>query len=301
VTLVQDAPEATAGKGSPAPRASLIVQGRDRPGIVAAVASVLTRHEANIVALDQYSDNPQGGAFFQRTEFHLDNLKAALPALEEDLRTALADQFELSFTLRDLSVPKRVAIFASRSDHCLLDLLWRHRRGQLPVSIAMVISNHPDTAEEVRAFGVPFFHVPSSGPDKSAAETEHLRLLAGNVDFVVLARYMQILSGGFIERVGVPIINIHHSFLPAFIGAGPYAKAKQRGVKLIGATAHYVTEDLDEGPIIEQDVIRVTHADTAADLQRRGADVERDVLSRAVGWHAEDRVIRHLNHTIVFA
>ena len=165
----------------------------------------------------------------------------------------------------------------------------------------MVISNHPDTAEEVRSFGIPFFHVPSMGADKSAAEAEHLRLLKDNVDFVVLARYMQILSGDFIERVGVPIINIHHSFLPAFIGAGPYAKAKERGVKLVGATAHYVTEDLDEGPIIEQDVVRVSHAHTAGDLTRRGADVERAVLSRAVLWHAEDRVIRNGKHTIVFA
>ncbi len=148
---------------------------------------------------------------------------------------------------------------------------------------------------------MPFFHVPSMGPDKSAAEAEHLRLLQGNVDFVVLARYMQILSAGFIEQLGVPIINIHHSFLPAFIGAAPYAKARERGVKLIGATAHYVTQDLDEGPIIEQDVVRVRHSETVADLQRRGADVERAVLSRAVLWHSEDRVIRNGNHTIVFA
>jgi formyltetrahydrofolate deformylase len=198
-------------------------------------------------------------------------------------------------------VPNRVAIFASKSDHCLLDLLWRQRHGELPVMVSMVISNHPDTAEEVRSFGIPFFHVPSAGPDKTAAEAEHLRLLQGNVDFIVLARYMQILSGEFIAALRVPIINIHHSFLPAFIGAGPYAKAKERGVKLIGATAHYVTEDLDEGPIIEQDVVRVTHAETAADLQRRGADVERMVLSRAVKWHSEDRVVRNGNQAIVFA
>ncbi|MGW2935240.1 formyltetrahydrofolate deformylase [Streptomyces sp. NPDC001156] len=281
--------------------ASLIVVGKDRPGIVAAVGSVLSDHGANIVSLDQYSDNPQGGAFFQRTVFGLDDLQAALPSIEQDLAEKTAGDFDLEFTLRDQSVPKRVAIFASKSDHCLLDLLWRHRRGQLPVFISMVISNHPDTAREVRSFGIPFFHVPSMGSDKSAAETEHLRLLKGNVDCIVLARYMQILSGSFIKQVGVPIINIHHSFLPAFIGAGPYAKAKERGVKLIGATAHYVTEELDEGPIIEQDVVRVSHADTAAELQRRGADVERAVLSRAVLWHSEDRVIRHGNHTIVFA
>ncbi|MFJ9248264.1 formyltetrahydrofolate deformylase [Streptomyces sp. NPDC101776] len=281
--------------------ASLTVRGKDRPGIVAAVGAVLGEHGANIVSLDQYSDNPRGGAFFQRTVFGHDHLGAALPAVEDGLRQRLAGDFELEFTLRDLSVPQRVAVFASKSDHCLLDLLWRHRRGQLPVTVAMVISNHPDTAEEVRSFGIPFFHVPSSGPDKSAAEDEQLRLLRGNVDFVVLARYMQILSGDFIKRLDVPIINIHHSFLPAFIGAGPYAKAKERGVKLVGATAHYVTENLDEGPIIEQDVVRVSHADTAAELQRRGADVERAVLTRAVQWHGEDRVIRHGNHTIVFA
>ncbi|MFC7534135.1 formyltetrahydrofolate deformylase [Actinoplanes sp. GCM10030250] len=286
--------------GTTANQAVLIVHGRDRTGIVAAISAVLGKHEANIVSLDQHSDNPHGGAFFQRTVFSKPGLKAALPHIEHDLREHLTDGFDLEYTLRDLSVPKRVAIFASKADHCLLDLLWRHRRGELPINVAMVISNHPDTADEVRSFGIPFFHVPSAGPDKSAAEAQHLRLLAGNVDFIVLARYMQILSGDFIERVGVPIINIHHSFLPAFIGAGPYAKAKQRGVKLVGATAHYVTEDLDEGPIIEQDVVRVNHAHTVTELQRRGADVERAVLSRAVQWHSEDRVIPHGNHTIVF-
>ncbi|MFD4509041.1 formyltetrahydrofolate deformylase [Streptomyces sp. NPDC058457] len=299
MTVAQQAPALGARGSAPAHQASLIVRGTDRVGIVAAVGSLLSSRGANIVSLDQYSD-PATGAFFQRTIFSLDGLQAALPGVRAELAKRLAEDFDLDFTLRDLSVPKRVAIFASKSDHCLLDLLWRHRRGELPVGIAMVISNHPDTAEEVRGFGVPFFHVPSTGPDKSAAEAEHLRLLKDNVDFVVLARYMQILSGDFIEKAGVPIINIHHSFLPAFIGAGPYAKAKERGVKLIGATAHYVTEDLDEGPIIEQDVVRVTHADTAADLRRRGADVERAVLSRAVLWHAEDRVVRHGNHTIVF-
>ncbi|MFB6673100.1 formyltetrahydrofolate deformylase [Streptomyces sp. NPDC056390] len=302
MTVTQASPARTARTGQGTDhQASLIVQGSDATGIVAAVTAVLGRHGANIVALDQYSDNPHGGAFFQRTVFSLDGLQAALPALRAELDEKLVKKYGLTYTLRDMSVPKRVAIFASKSDHCLLDLLWRHRQGQLPVSIPMVISNHPDVAEEVRSFGIPFFHVPSMGADKSAAEAEHLRLLKGNVDFVVLARYMQILSGGFIEKAGVPVINIHHSFLPAFIGAGPYAKAKERGVKLVGATAHYVTEDLDEGPIIEQDVVRVTHADTATDLTRRGADVERAVLSRAVLWHAEDRVIRNGNHTIVFA
>ena len=307
MTVTREAPGAAA-RTAAAPvteitrgRASLVVRGRDRTGIVSAVASVLSGHGANIVSLDQYSDDPEGGAFFQRTVFSLKDLTVRLPEIEESLRHELGKGLGLDFALRDLSVPRRAAIFASKSDHCLLDLLWRQRHGDLAITIPMVISNHPDVAGDVRSFGVPFFHVPSSGPDKSVAEAEHLRLLRGNVDFVVLARYMQILSADFIEQAGVPIINIHHSFLPAFIGAGPYAKARERGVKLIGATAHYVTEDLDEGPIIEQDVVRVTHADTTADLQRRGADVERLVLSRAVKWHSEDRVIRDGKHTIVFA
>lgn len=281
--------------------ASLLVHGADRPGIVGTIGTTLSGHGANIVSLDQYSDDPVGGAYFGRTVFSHPDLTAVLPEIRADLDARLGDELGLRVTLRDLSVPKRVAIFASKSEHCLLDLLWRQRRGELPVTVAMVISNHADLAEETRTFGIPFFHVPVSGSDKSEAEAMHLRLLEDNVDFVVLARYMQILSAEYISRVGVPIINIHHSFLPAFIGAGPYAKAKERGVKLIGATAHYVTEDLDEGPIIEQDVVRVTHAHTARELQRRGADVERAVLSRAVQWHSEDRVIRHGNYTIVFS
>jgi formyltetrahydrofolate deformylase len=300
-------PTSAAPSPAPAPparltrdEAVLLVQGADRPGLVAAISSVLADFGANIVSLDQYSDDPQGGRFFQRTVLHLPDLVAVRPALEEALEARLGGAAGLDWRLVDRSVPKRVAILASTSDHCLLDLLWRQRRGELPATIPMVISNHTNVAEDVRSFGVPFFHVPSQGPDKSAAEEEIVGLLRGNVDVVVLARYMQILSADFIERVAVPVINIHHSFLPAFIGASPYKKAKERGVKLIGATSHYVTEQLDEGPIIEQDVIRVTHADTAADLQRRGADVERAVLSRAVLWHCEDRVMRSGNQTIVF-
>ncbi|GAA3670434.1 formyltetrahydrofolate deformylase [Microbacterium marinilacus] len=280
--------------------ACLIVSGPDQPGVVAAVAALVARHEGNIVSLDQHSTDPVGGDFFQRVVFHRTGLADAFPQLEEDLAATLGP-FGMTWTLRDQSVPKRMAILASTEDHCLLDLLWRHRRGSLPVDVPMVISNHTRTAEDVASFGVPFVHVPAQpGPDKSAAEAEILRHLDGRVDVVVLARYMQILSGDFLQKVGVPVINIHHSFLPAFIGANPYQKAKDRGVKLIGATAHYVTEDLDEGPIIEQDVVRVTHADSTPELRRRGADVERAVLSRAVLWHAQDRVIRHGNHTIVF-
>ncbi|KXC05910.1 MULTISPECIES: formyltetrahydrofolate deformylase [Microbacterium] len=279
--------------------ACLIVHGPDQPGLVAAVTALITRHRANIVSLDQYSDNPEGGAFFQRVVFHRTDLAAAVDEIEDDLARTL-EPYGMQWRLTDQSVPKRMAILSSTSDHCLLELLWRHRRGELNVSIPMVVSNHTVSAEDVRSFGIPFFHVPSSGADKSVAEAEILKLLTGNVDFVVLARYMQILSDDFLEKLGVPVINIHHSFLPAFVGAGPYKKAKERGVKLIGATSHYVTKDLDEGPIIEQDVTRVDHSMTASDLQSRGAYVERAVLSRAVQWHAEDRVIRHGNHTIVF-
>ncbi|MGR0221383.1 formyltetrahydrofolate deformylase [Agromyces sp. ZXT2-6] len=280
-------------------QACLIVNGPDQPGIVAAVASLITRNKGNIISLDQYSDDPSGGNFFQRVVFRRDDFHVAMPDIEADLEKTLKP-FGMEWTLTDQSVPKRMAILVSTSDHCLLELLWRHRRGELSVTIPMVISNHTNTADDVRSFGIPFFHVPSQGPDKSAAEAEILKLLEGNVDFVVLARYMQILSGDFLQKVGVPLINIHHSFLPAFIGAAPYKKAKERGVKVIGATAHYVTQDLDEGPIIEQDVARVTHAQTAADLAARGKFVERAVLSRAVEWHANDRVIRHGNQTIVF-
>jgi formyltetrahydrofolate deformylase len=279
--------------------ACLIVHGPDRPGIVAAVSDVITRAHGNIVSLDQYSDDPVNGAFFQRVVFHRPDFAAAAPDIEADLQKTLND-FGLQWTLTDMSVPKRMAVLASTSDHCLLDLLWRHRRGELPVTVPMVISNHTNMAEDVLSFGVPFFHIPTTSADKSQAEAEILGLLVGNVDFVVLARYMQILSDEFLTKIGVPVINIHHSFLPAFIGAAPYRKAKERGVKLIGATSHYVTADLDEGPIIEQDVVRVTHAETTAELQRRGADVERAVLSRAVLWHAENRVIRYGNQTIVF-
>ncbi|TNC26856.1 formyltetrahydrofolate deformylase [Amycolatopsis alkalitolerans] len=278
----------------------LIVQGADRPGIVSSVSTVLAEQGANIVALDQTSSDPSGGRFFQRTVFHLPDLSTRLAELDHALEQKLTDEFGLSYRLVEVKRHKRVAILVSKADHCLLDLLWRQRRGELHMSIPMVISNHPDLGDDVRQFGIPFFHVPVEKDKKAIAEKEHLNLLKGNVDLVVLARYMQIVSGEFLDDVGVPVINIHHSFLPAFMGAGPYQRAKERGVKLVGATAHYVTEDLDEGPIIEQDVIRVSHRESARELQRKGADVERLVLSRAVAWHLDDRVIRDGNTTVVF-
>ncbi|PRB03675.1 formyltetrahydrofolate deformylase [Microbacterium sp. MYb64] len=276
--------------------ARLLIACDDQPGIVAAVAGVLTAHGANIISLDQHSTDAAGGRFFQRTVIHRDGLAAARPALEADL-AAVAERFGMEWSLHDASKRKRVAIFVSKYDHCLLELLWRTQRGQLDIDVTMVVSNHPDLAESVRSFGVPFVHIPSG--DKAEMEQRQLELLRGNVDLVVLARYMQILTDEFIENLGAPVINIHHSFLPAFIGANPYARAKDRGVKLIGATAHYATADLDEGPIIEQDVTRVTHAESASELQSRGADVERLVLARAVQWHADDRVIVHGRSTVI--
>lgn len=236
----------------------------------------------------------------QRTIFHLPGLAAARDGLERDFAREVGDRFAMDFRLSEASKPKRVAIMASKEDHCLLDLLWRQRRGELDMTIAMVISNHPDLADDVRPFGVPFVHIPANKDIREQAEQRQLDLLRGNVDLVILARYMQILTPTFLDGINCPAINIHHSFLPAFIGASPYRRAKERGVKLVGATAHYVTADLDEGPIIEQDVVRVDHRHEAEDLARLGADVERAVLSRAVQWHCEDRVIRYGNQTVIF-
>jgi formyltetrahydrofolate deformylase len=278
----------------------LLLRCADRPGLVAAVSSFLAQVGANIVSLDQHATEQSGGTFMQRTIFHLPGLTAARDAVERDFAEQVASRFDMDFRLTEAAKPKRVAILASREDHCLLDLLWRNRRGELDMSVSMVVSNHPDLADAVRPFGVPFLHVPATKDNRAEAEQRQLDLLRGNVDLVVLARYMQILSREFLSDVGCPLINIHHSFLPAFIGAAPYRRAKERGVKLVGATAHYVTEELDDGPIIEQDVVRVDHRHSVEDLTRLGADVERLVLSRAVLWHCQDRIIRYGNQTVVF-
>jgi formyltetrahydrofolate deformylase len=277
----------------------LLISCPDRPGIVSAVSGFLTESGANIIRSDQYSSDPDQGTFFMRMEF------AVAPERHSDLGErfglAVAERFEMTWRLWDVGTPKRIAILVSRYDHCLQDLLWRWRRGDLGgAEITTVASNHPDLRGEVETFGLPYHHVPVEKGKKPEAEAKLLDLLDGECDLVVLARYMQILSGEFLERVGVPVINIHHSFLPAFAGAGPYQKAKERGVKLVGATAHYVTEELDAGPIVEQDVIRVDHSNSAAELERLGADIERAVLARAAKWHCEDRVLRHGNTTVVF-
>ncbi|MEP6952540.1 MAG: formyltetrahydrofolate deformylase [Solirubrobacteraceae bacterium] len=272
----------------------------DCPGIVAAVSRFLFEQGANIAQSDQYSTDHEGGRFFLRMEFHLAGLADRRAGLAEAFAAAVAGPLGMEWRLTDAALPKRVAILVSREDHCLLDLLWRWRRSELPVEIGLVISNHADLGEDVRRLGAPFEHVPVTPETRTEAEQRQLALLAGRFDLVVLARYMQILSGAFLERVGAPVINIHHSFLPAFAGAGPYERARERGVKLIGATAHYVTEELDAGPIIEQDVIRVTHRDDTGSMARLGADIERTVLMRAVRRHCEDRVLLNGSTTVVF-
>jgi formyltetrahydrofolate deformylase len=277
----------------------LVLTCPDRAGIVAAVSTFLTRAGANIISLDQHSTQPEGGTFLQRTVFHLPGLTAASPELDREF-AELAARFDIDYRFTEAAKPKRVAIFASTADHCLLDLLWRNRRGELDMTVVMVIANHPDLAEQVRAFNVPFVYIPATRDTRAEAEQRQLELLRGNVDLVILARYMQIVTPEFLGEIGCPLINIHHSFLPAFIGANTYRRARERGVKLIGATAHYVTADLDEGPIIEQDVVRVDHTHAVEDLVRLGADVERAVLSRAVLWHCQDRILRHDNETVIF-
>ena len=273
----------------------------DGPGIVAAITRWLSERGANITQSDQYSTDPRGGTFFLRMAFHLPGLAASLDDLAPAFAADVGEGFAMDFALTDAGIPKRVAIMVSREDHALMDLLWRWRRRDLFADIGVVVSNWPDLREPVASFGVPYHVTPVTPETKPLAEAAQLEILGdGRYDLIVLARYMQILSGEFLERVGCPVINIHHSFLPAFAGAGPYQRAKERGVKLIGATAHYATTDLDEGPIIEQDVIRISHRDTAADMARMGADVERTVLQRAVRWHCEDRILLHGNTTVVF-
>ena len=278
----------------------LVVSCVDGPGIVSRLSTFLHCRGANIVQSDQYSTGPAGGRFFHRVEFHLPSLATQLAELERDFAIEVAAPIGATFQFRDAAATTRVAVFVSRYDHCLLDLLWRTRRAELPMEVVQVVSNHPDLAADVAGFGVPFERIPVTRATKPEAEQRQLELLRGTVDLVVLARYMQILSADFLDRIGVPVINIHHSFLPAFAGAGPYERAKERGVKLIGATAHYATEDLDEGPIIEQDTVRVSHQAGVAELTRRGADIERTVLARAVRWHCEDRVLVNGRTTIVF-
>ena len=278
----------------------LLISCPDRPGIVAAVSRFLFDAGANITESQQHSTDPTGGTFYLLVAFHLAGLSERYAQLAAEF-AALADSFSMRWKMTQAAELKRMAIFVSKADHALQELLWRTHSGELNADIRMVVSNHPDLAETVASWGIPFHHVPVSRERRAEAEGTHLKLLAAeDVDVVVLARYMQILSAEFLAECAAPVINIHHSFLPAFAGANPYQAAADRGVKLIGATAHYVTAELDAGPIIEQDTVRVDHRYTAAELRKLGRHVERSVLARAVGWHLDDRVIVHQNKTIVF-
>jgi formyltetrahydrofolate deformylase len=281
--------------------AVLLIRCADRPGIVAAVSTFLFHHGANVVDLDQHSTEESPGTYFMRLEFQTGGLDVPLPRLGELFAAEVGRPMAMEWRLASHAERRRVAVLVSRHDHALVDLLWNWRRGELRAEIPVVLSNHPDLRSAVEPFGVPFVHVPNDRDTRAAAEARMLEELEGRVDLLVLARYMQVLSPGFVARFPGRIINIHHSFLPAFAGADPYRQAYERGVKIVGATAHYVTAELDAGPIIDQDVARVSHRDSVEDLRALGRDLERRVLFRAVRWHCEDRILVHGNKTIVFA
>src|SRR5579885_1887253 len=282
--------------------ARLLIRCADRPGIVAAVSGFLYRHGANITELDQHSTDPSGGRFFMRLEFQTPGMDLARESLARAVEDGVAQRLGMDWRLSYAAQRPRMAILASAQDHAALELLWRHSRGELKVEIPCLISNHDTLRAAAASFGVPFHHVAwQDAGQRAAAEARMTELLEGRADFLVLERYMRILSAEFVARWPNRIINIHHSFLPAFAGADPYRQAHERGVKIIGATAHYVTAALDEGPIIEQDTARVSHSDELDALRRLGRDLERQVLARAVRWHVEDRIIVDGNKTIVFA
>ena len=269
----------------------------DQPGIVHAVSGVIGSVEGNIIQSQQFGD-PDSGLFFMRVE--IDSPVGRAPV--EEAMADIAKRFEATWNIDDLGRPLRTIIMVSREGHCLTDLLYRQRSQGLPIEVVAVVGNHPDLAPVAQFYGVPFLNIPVTKDTKARAEAELLDLVRSeNVELIVLARYMQILSEKVCEELAGRIVNIHHSFLPSFKGARPYAQAHDRGVKLIGATAHYVTPDLDEGPIIEQDVTRVTHADSTPDMVSLGQDVERRVLAQAVRWHAERRVLLDGARTVVFA
>lgn len=281
-------------------RGRLVVSCRDGPGIIAAVSRFLADRGANIVHSDQHTTDPDGGDFFLRMVFDLHGLSRRLAGLAEQF-AEIETMFGMNARWALESDARRVAIFVSAEDHCLLELLWHVRSGDLRANVVLVIGNHDELAEVVRPFGIPFHHVPVLPGRKTEAEALQQTLLEdASVELVVLARYMQVLSPDLIAQWPNRVINIHHSFLPAFVGARPFVQARSRGVKLIGATAHYANEQLDAGPIIEQDVIRVDHRHDVGALRRMSRAIERAVLTRAVGWHLEDRVFVTGNKTVVF-
>jgi formyltetrahydrofolate deformylase len=283
----------------PDPVGTLLVSCPDRRGIVAALAQTLYGHGANILDADQHTD-PEAGMFFQRIRFEVGEMHTDRTSLERAIRE-VAERFAMTWQLAWGGRPRRLAIFVSRYDHCLYDLLLRHRAGELVCEIPLIVSNHPDLKTVADQFGIAFEVHPITRETKLAQEQrEQERLQELDIDLVVLARYMQVLSPGFVTAWPARIINIHHSFLPAFQGGKPHHQAYERGVKLIGATAHYATSDLDEGPIIDQDVARCSHRDSVSDLVRKGRDLEKLVLARAVRWHLDDRVLVYGNKTVVF-
>ncbi|WP_296700175.1 formyltetrahydrofolate deformylase [Algoriphagus sp.] len=281
-------------------KAILLIQCPDQKGIVAEVSRFLYSYNGNILEIDQHVDE-ELSLFFMRAAWELDSFSIQKDEIASKFKKEVALNFQMDFKLH-FNLPKpKMAIFVSKLSHCLFDILGRHHAGQLEVDIPLVISNHQDLKSVVEAFGIPFYHVPVTASTKVQAEKKQLDLLSSHqVDFVVLARYMQIISGDFIANFPNRIINIHHSFLPAFVGAKPYHAAYERGVKIIGATAHYVTEELDAGPIIEQEVARVRHHNTISDLVQIGQDVEKVTLSKAIKYHLDRKVLAFKNKTIIF-
>lgn len=279
--------------------AVLLISCPDQKGLVAAIADFLYRHNANILHADQHQDAAQG-LFLMRVEWDLSDFELDPEAFPEHFKP-IADTFQMNWQLKLNTRRPKMAIFVSRYDHCLADLLYRYQNGELHCEIPLILSNHLDTKWLADTYKIPFQHIPVVKEAKTEAEKDQLALLRHHhIDFIVLARYMQVLSPEFIQHYPNRIINIHHSFLPAFHGAKPYHRAFDRGVKLIGATSHYVTEVLDDGPIIEQDVTRISHRDHLDDLIQKGADLEKIVLSRAVKWHIDNRVLVYSNKTVVF-
>lgn len=281
-------------------RAILLAHCPDQPGLVRAIATFIHEHGGNIIHLDQHVDSAQN-VFFLRAEWSLDRFTLPAGELASSLASRVTTPFGMQWQLWMSDQRPRLGILVSRDHHCLYDLLSRHEAGELAADIALVMSNHPDLGTAAARFNLPFFHVPVTAATKPEAEARQLQILRDHgVDTVVLARYMQVLSPNFVARHQSRIINIHHSFLPAFPGARPYHSAHARGVKVIGATSHYVTDELDEGPIIHQDVVRVTHKDSVADFIRKGRDLEKIVLSKAVWFHTRRRVLTYHNKTVVF-
>ena len=281
-------------------KAILLIQCRDQKGIVAAISDFLYQNNGNIIEIDQYIDR-DSEHFFMRVEWELESFKIAKENINEVFKSTLGKKFNINHQLYFNDPMPKMALFVSKMSHCLFDILGRHQAGELKVEIPLIISNHTDLEATVKAFGIPFYHIPITKENKAEQETKQLKLLKENgVNFIVLARYMQIISPSFIQEYPHKIINIHHSFLPAFVGAKPYHGAYQRGVKIIGATSHYVTEELDAGPIIEQDVARVRHHNSVADLVQMGQDVEKVVLSKAIKYHLQRKVMVMGNKTIIF-